>query len=169
MFQATHEITVTSPSTTTVYTVMLCENEAGWSRGHCAGEYRIGPAYTQAEWEAGAPADWELTEFGWKFKGRTSPTNNSTVFISRITQNSYLLRLNLLWSEAATLRTAGIKKNSPAQTMAAASVMNFITIGRCKAERLANGPDGLPSDYYPSLVAQSETKLRELKERFSPK
>jgi hypothetical protein len=169
MFQATHEITVTSPNTTTGYTVMLCENEGGWSRGHCAGEYRIGPAYTQAEWEAGAPADWELTETGWKFKGRTAPTNHSTVFVSRITQDSYIVRLNHLWSEAATLRAAGIKKNSPSEAMAAASVMSFITIGRCKAERLANGPDGLPSDYYPLLVAESETKLRELKERLSTK
>lgn len=80
-----------------------------------------------------------------------------------------IIRLNELWSETATLRTAGIKKNSPSQTMAAASVMNFITIGRSKAERLANGPDGLPSDYYPSLVAQSETKVRELKESLTAK
>lgn len=167
MFQATHEITVTSPDTTTIYTVMLCENEGGWSRGHCAGEYRIGPAYTQAEWEAGAPADWELTETGWKFKGRTSPTDDSTFFISRLNQDSYIVRLNHLWSEAAALRAAGVRKNSASEAMAAASVMNFITIGRGKAERLANGPDGLPSDYYSTLVAQAESRLRDAREKLA--
>lgn len=79
MFQATHEITVTNTQTIslggvieqTFYHVMLVEEEGGY-----------GPAFTKDEWEAGAAADWELTENGWLFNGRTSPINHSKVTIT---------------------------------------------------------------------------------------
>ena len=32
-----------------------------------------GPAYTQAEWEAGAPADWEVADGVWTWRGRATP------------------------------------------------------------------------------------------------
>lgn len=78
MFQATHEITVTDTRhiglggivNQTFYHVMLVGDEGGY-----------GPAYTKDEWTAGAPADWELTKYGWRFNGKTSPINHSKVTV----------------------------------------------------------------------------------------
>jgi hypothetical protein len=75
-------------------------------------------------------------------------------------------RLDEIWSEAATIRRLGLAKYNVAKAMAATSVMNFITLGQSRGERLANSPEGVPVDYHSQLLTEAEAKLQSLKESF---
>ena len=60
-FKPTHQIVHSLSGSITTEPVMLVEEDEGGA----------GPAYTQAEWEASARADWERQEDGsWMFQGK---------------------------------------------------------------------------------------------------